>query len=86
MKKIKTRITQLTVLPEGEPIFSEQATHIRIIDEAAGEFVEIEQMNDQEGKKLWIEPYDWTHIKKAVDKLFAEIKNNEEKVGDTNDE
>lgn len=31
----ETRITRLTVLPKGEPLFAETATHIQIEDEAA---------------------------------------------------
>jgi len=34
---MKTRTTQLTVAPEGEPIFSERAYTVTIDDEAAGE-------------------------------------------------
>ena len=41
MKPYETRVTQLTVAPEGEAIFSEAATTITIDDEAAGEFVKV---------------------------------------------
>mgnify|MGYP000650360830 CR=1 FL=1 len=37
---METRITSLIVLPEGEPIFSERATIVRIEDEAGGEIQE----------------------------------------------
>jgi hypothetical protein len=48
MKKV---FTAVSVFPEGEnPVFSEQATHIRIEDEAAGPFLVISQPND----RAWI--------------------------------
>ena len=42
-----SRITQITVLPVGEPIFSERATVISIDDEAAGEFITVKQQKQQ---------------------------------------
>ena len=39
----EVRTMSLVIAPKGEPIFSECATHVRIVDEAAGEFVEVEQ-------------------------------------------
>ena len=74
----KTRSTRITVAPVGEPLFSEQATSISIDDEAAGEFVVIEQnRDDQEHGKVSIEPDEWPHVAAAVDRLLKEIKANE---------
>jgi hypothetical protein len=77
--KMETRITRLTVLPKGEPIFSEQATHIEIDDEAAGEFVAIKQMggNTEHEKILVFNPEEWAEVKKAVDQMFKYIALNE---------
>ena len=41
MSKYITRTTQVAVLPEDQPIFSEMATTVTIVDESADEFVEV---------------------------------------------
>lgn len=64
---MKTRITQLTVVPEGEPIYSEEATHIRLEDEAAGEFIVIAQ----DDTKVRIDPNEWHHVRDAVERLLG---------------
>ena len=72
--KYETRITRLIVLPEGAPIFSDQATTIQIEDEAAGEYIEIEQSRMiEENGKIWIDPEEWPHIREAVESLLREI-------------
>ena len=77
----KTRITRITVASLGEPLFSEQATSILIDDEAAGEFVVIEQSRDStEGAaRVCIDPDEWPHVAEAVERLLKEIKANEVK-------
>jgi len=52
--KYETRITRLSVIPREEPIFSEQATHIAIEDEAAGEFVKVSQEGGHTDVAKWI--------------------------------
>jgi hypothetical protein len=74
--KYTTRTTQITVLPAGEPIFSEQATTITIEDEAAGEFLVVEQ---HDGGKIAITPEEWGELKNAVDMMFSLIRDREEK-------
>lgn len=71
--KYQTRITKLTVLPANEPIFSEQASHISIEDEAAGEFIEIQQADGT----IKIDPEEWPAIKQAVEQLLATLVNHE---------
>ena len=68
-----TRTTKITILPKGEPIFSELATHISIEDEAAGEYIVVEQQNG----KFSIEPDEWPEIKKAIELMLKNIKDNE---------
>ena len=73
--KYKTRITRLTVLPEGEPIFSEKATNIEIEDEAAGEYVKVTQDgNDSPARAIFIDPADWPEIKAAIEQLLADCQ------------
>ena len=69
-----TRVTRLTVLPEKEPIFSEKATHIKIDDEAAGEFVKISQVHDHsEPGTICITHEEWPLIRDAVEQLLSDI-------------
>lgn len=69
--KYQTRVTRLTVLPAGEPIFSEMATHVEIEDEAAGEFVVVSQHRDSQIKGVSIEPNEWPAIRAAIESLLG---------------
>ena len=69
----ETRVTCMTVLPDGEPIFSEAATRIEIVDEAAGEYVVVSQCGDNEGK-VQIEPDNWPEIRIAIDAMIKECR------------
>jgi hypothetical protein len=74
--KHETRITRLHIVPEGDPIFSEQATEIEIANESAGEFVVVSQpsvIGDYEGK-VCIDPANWPAIKDAIEKLLADCR------------
>lgn len=65
--------TRLTVVPEGEPIFSEMATHIEMQDEAAGPFVELIQIGklDEAGRNtIRIDAEEWPAIRGAIDQML----------------
>ena len=66
----KTRITQITIVPEGEPIYSEGATRIEIDDEGAGEFVVV----SQDKGKILIDPEEWRPLCEAINKMISECK------------
>lgn len=68
------RITQLTVLPEGESIFSEMATTITIADEGSGEFVVVDQHGRTDIGKITIDPREWPALRKAVDRMVRECR------------
>lgn len=68
------RITVLTVLPEGQPLFSEQATEVQIVDEAAGEFVEVSQHGRTDLGKIAIRPEEWPALREAIDHLIGECR------------
>jgi hypothetical protein len=76
MREYETRITRLTVLPKGEPIFSEMATTIEIADEAAGEFVKVTSQTDNvdHHESVLISPEEWPLVKDAIDKLIADCR------------
>lgn len=85
MKKLHQRITQITVLPAGEPIFSEMATVITIQDEAAGEYITLQRLTGSEGdpQKASIDPKEWPSIRDAIDRMMGEISDWEEITNDT---
>jgi hypothetical protein len=67
------RITQITVVPDGEPIFSERAVTISIRDEAAGEFVVVKQLTD-DPQELSIDPEEWPALREAIDEMIKECR------------
>lgn len=75
--KYITRITRLTILPEGEPMFSEMATHVETYDEAGNEYIAIKQdggRTDLDNREILINPEEWPLIAAAVDQLMNDIK------------
>lgn len=65
-----TRVTRLHVLPEGEPLFSEQAYTVEIDDEAGGEFVVIK---DSEGK-IRLSAEEWPALRRAIGRMVKECR------------
>jgi hypothetical protein len=79
--KYTSRITQITVLPVGEPIFSESATVITIEDDAAGAYVRITQQHSSSKiveQSIVIEPEEWEAVKDGVNQMLGEILRHEE--------
>ena len=75
--KYTSRNTQITVLPVGDPIFSEKATVISIDDESGGEFITVKQQMDYGSEKdqtLAFEPEEWEEVKGVIDQMFKDIK------------
>lgn len=71
---MNTVISEIVIVPEGGSIISEQATAIRIEDEAAGPFIEIHQMACGKEDVLRFDIEEWPYIVKAVGKLLKETK------------
>jgi len=65
MKYIK-RAVKWSVTREKEPLFDELATDIEIVAEAAGEFVEVTQHTEGNGK-IQIDLEEWPAIREAID-------------------
>lgn len=75
--KYTSRITQITILPVGEPIFSEKATVISIDDESGGEFITVKQQMDYGSEKdqtVAFDPDEWEEVKGVIDQMFKDIK------------
>ena len=56
---------------KGDQIFCESITEIEIVDEAAGEFLEV----SQEGGKLRFDAEEWPHVRDAIEKMFKLCRN-----------
>ena len=75
--KYTSRITQITVLPVGEPIFSEKATVVSLDDESGGEFITVKQQMDYSSERdqtVAFDPDEWEEVKGVIDQMFKDIK------------
>ena len=75
-----TRVTRLSIMPEGEPLFAEQCTQVEIEDEAAGEFVVVRQQSehvDADRQAIQIAPDEWPAVRDAIDELIIDIEKHE---------
>lgn len=73
----ETRTVKIAVVFKGEPLFHESATEIEIVDEAAGEYLEVSQCSDSHEGKIKIDPHEWPALKAAIDKMIKECRNHE---------
>lgn len=71
------RVTAVTVCKKGEPIFSDYATRVEIVDEAAGEFVEVSQAGREGGGKIAVASNEWPALRDAIDELIAACRDQE---------
>jgi hypothetical protein len=56
---------------KGEQIFDDSVTEIEIVDEAAGEFLEI----SQDDQRLRFDAEEWPHVRDAIEKMFKLCRN-----------
>ena len=71
-----TRALKIAVLPEREPIYSERATVIEIVDDAAGEYLRVSQ---SEESAIAFDAAEWLHIRAGIEQMLADIKTHEKK-------
>ena len=69
-KEYEARVTMITVTPEGEDTFSDQATSVRVEDEGAGEFVVIHQ----EDGEVRFDPDEWPALRKAINRIVRQCR------------
>lgn len=69
------RVTRIHVVPEGQPIFSEQAFSVEIDDDAGGEFLVI-YCNDEQcsNGQIRLNPEEWPCLRDAIDRMVKECK------------
>ena len=74
-EKFDIRVIQLCVSEKDSSIFDDSTILISIVDEAAGEFVEVKSLMDglKEGV-ISFNPNEWPHIKKAVDYMVGQCR------------
>lgn len=75
--ELEVRVTSLTVAPVGAELFDERATEVRIVDEAGGEFVEVEQraLRLKPGM-IQVDPNEWPALRDAIDRMVAECRDS----------
>ena len=69
---MKTRITQLTVAPEGANLYDERSTQIEIDDEGDGEFIKIVRPDGSDDMRIDVD--EWPAIRAAIDRLIEECR------------
>ena len=69
MTDYEIRVTRLTVAPTDQPIYSEMATSVEIVNEAAGEFVQVKQLG-RDGNTIAIAGDEWPALRAAIDQLI----------------
>lgn len=69
------RVTQLTVVPSGEPIFSENAFSIAIEDESGGEYLLIRSnLEGLENGTIALNPSEWPVLREAIDEMVNQCR------------
>lgn len=66
---IRTRVTRLLVVPQGEPMYSEMTTTVEIDDEVGGEFVVVSQEGRDDIGKIAINPEEWPALRAAINRM-----------------
>jgi hypothetical protein len=74
--KYEIRVTKLSVIPPGEPIFSDQATHVEIQDEAGGEYLSVQQNHEESRIQIFIDRKQWPQLRDAIDFMIGECRDN----------
>ena len=73
-----TRPLKWLLAPKGKPLFCEQGTLVEILDDAAGEYISVEQQADTgDPQKILIDGDEWPHLSELIIKAFAEIEKHE---------
>ena len=79
MTEYEITTLSLIVKPKGDPIYSDYATIVEMMDEAGGPSVRILQHNDDTGTcEIRIDPDEWVAIREAADTMLAVCKSQQE--------
>ena len=69
MKPKQTRVTQISVGPEGSRLFDPAMFDISIFDDGECEVVQVSQRAD-DSNQLRIDPQGWPTLRKAIDDMI----------------
>jgi hypothetical protein len=69
-----SRVISMICLPQKESIFSELGTTITIVDEAAGEFLEVTQSTDMGLMVIRITKKEWPHLRSTINTMMDNVK------------
>lgn len=78
-KLFTERTVAVVVAPKGDHLFSEMSTRIEIVDEAAGEFLQVSQKTGRpDGERMiLVDPDEWPALRQAIDKMIGECRSEE---------
>jgi len=72
--KYEQRVTKMALVPKGNALFDLCVTEVEIVDEAAGEFLEVTQRPDVGPQKISIDREEWPHLRELIDKMIGMTK------------
>lgn len=75
--EFEKRVTAMMVCKKGEPLFGDYVTRVEIVDEAAGEFVEVSQEGREGGGKIAIAAVEWPVLRGAIDQLLNDCRDHD---------
>ena len=64
----------MCIRPKGDPLFSEQATTITMVDDAAGAYIEISQDQSAGKQTIGIDAEEWPALKLAIEEMLEIVK------------
>ncbi len=73
----ETRVTRVHVMPKGQPLFSEMAATVEIVDDAGGEYVRVTQQAAERGDQtqmITIEPTEWPVLRDTIERMISECR------------
>ena len=70
------RTTALSVCRKSEGRLSDHTTEIRITDDGAGEFVEVQQLASTVNGQIGISREEWPSLREAIDRLLGECRHD----------
>lgn len=70
----ETRVTSVTIVPAGEPLFVDGTITVRIDDQAAGEYLIIEQEMDGDSGKISVNPEEVPLLIAALRRMAKECR------------
>lgn len=70
----ETRVTGMTVVPTGKPIFDQLATEITVADECGGEFVVVKQTWRDGKDGVAFDAAEWPAIRDAIESMIKTLR------------